>query len=101
MTTSDTTASEGTTESEGTTISNTTAKQKSEAIGKVKVTDAYKSTFTCVHCGKITSKLPKLTIEGVDTKKINTEINSKYLKTAKKDVEKRDAEGSRCVKQKL
>jgi len=41
--------------------------------GKVKITDAFKKTYK-VDGGKLTVHLPKVTIEGVDTTKVNKQI---------------------------
>ena len=60
------------------TTAKTTAKPKAKPLGKVKVTDAFKKTQKTINLGKATSRIPKVTIEGVDTKKINNEILNKF-----------------------
>ena len=65
---------EETTTSDGTTATGTTAKPTAKPLGKVKVTDAYKKTLKNEKVGKFTVRIPKLTIEGVDTSKINKEM---------------------------
>ena len=63
----DTTAS---TESSG-----TTAKPATKALGKVTVSDAFKKTYAKNQFGiKASVRIPKITIAGVDTKKLNKEI---------------------------
>lgn len=51
--------------------------------GKVKVSDAYKKTFKTEFLGKVTSRYPKVVIEGVDTSAFNKAIAKKYKKEAK------------------
>ena len=64
-------ASETTSSSSTSTTATTTAK----ALGKVKVTDAYKKNYSKNQWGyKASVKIPKITIEGVSTKAINKEI---------------------------
>ena len=60
------------------TTAKTTAKPTAKPLGKVKVTDAFKKTQKTINLGKATSRIPKVTIEGVDTKKINNEILNKF-----------------------
>ena len=62
--------------------SGTTAKPAAKALGKVKVTDAYKSTYTSPEYGKVTSRIPKVTIDGVSTSAVNKEI-AKLIPKAK------------------
>lgn len=57
--------------------------QESIVIGKTTVTDQYKKTFKNEILGKVTARIPKVTIEGVDTKEINNEILKSISKKAK------------------
>ena len=77
---SETTTSSETSSSAST--SGTTAKPAAKALGKVKVTDAYKSTYTSPEYGKVTSRIPKVTIDGVSTSAVNKEI-AKLIPKAK------------------
>ena len=63
-------------------VTNTPAPKK---IGKTKVTNAYKKTIKMKYLGKVTTRIPKITIEGVSTKSINNEIYKKFKKTVKKN----------------
>ena len=54
-------------------------------IGKTKVTDAYKRNFKVEIHGKMTTRYPKVTIDGVDTSAINKEIEKKFKPIAKKN----------------
>ena len=55
--------------------SGTSAKPTAKALGKVKVSDAYKKSYGKNFWGyKATVKIPKITIAGVSTKAINKEI---------------------------
>lgn len=85
---SETTTSSETSSSEST--SGTTAKPAAKALGKVKVTDAYKSTYTSPEWGKGTSRIPKVTIEGVSTSAVNKEI-AKLITKAKKSAKNKGA----------
>ena len=67
---------ETTTESSGT-------KATSKAIGKTTVSNAYSKTFKTKYIGKVTSKIPKITIDGVSTSAINKEISNKFKSKAK------------------
>ena len=78
------TESDETAATDATTASGTTAKPAAKKLGKVTVTDLFKSTYkNRYRQGKVTSRLPKITIEGVDTKAVNKEISNKFLKKAK------------------
>ena len=80
----ETAAHEETTAPAQTSASGTTAKPAAKKLGKVTVTDLFKSTYkNRYRQGKVTSRLPKITIEGVDTKAVNKEISNKFLKKAK------------------
>ena len=53
----------------------TTAKPATKALGKVTVSDAFKKTYAKNQFGiKASVRIPKITIAGVDTKKLNKEI---------------------------
>lgn len=78
------TESDETAAPDATTVSGTTAKPAAKKLGKVTVTDLFKSTYkNRYRQGKVTSRLPKISIEGVDTKAVNKEISNKFLKKAK------------------
>lgn len=78
------TESDETAAPDATTVSGTTAKPAAKKLGKVTVTNLFKSTYkNRYRQGKVTSRLPKITIEGVDTKAVNKEISNKFLKKAK------------------
>ncbi len=63
--------------------SETSAKPTAKALGKVKVTDAYKKAYGKNQFGKKASvRIPKITISGVDTKKLNKEIYNYCKKNA-------------------
>lgn len=61
-----------------------TAKPTAKPLGKVKVTDAYKKTHKTIYYGKVTARVPKVTIEGVSTAKVNKEIYDKLQPLVKK-----------------
>lgn len=67
-----------------TTTATATAKPTAKPIGKTKVTDAYTKTYKNEIVKKFTCKIPKVTIAGVSTSKINKEI----LNTVKKKIGK-------------
>lgn len=75
------------TESEETSASAETSSStsKPKTIGKTKVTNAYNKTINTKYLGKVSTKIPKITIEGVSTKSINSEIYNKFKKTVKKN----------------
>lgn len=80
----ETSSSEVTTTSQ--TTAKPTAKPKAKALGKTTVTDAYKRTYKSkFQEKKITSRVPKVTIKGVDTKAVNKEMSDFAKTKAKKD----------------
>ena len=75
--------------SSGESTSGTTAKPTAKPLGKVKITDAYKSTYKSKYEGKVTSRIPKISIEGVSTKAINKEIG-KLISKAKAEAKSKE-----------
>ena len=54
-------------------------------IGKTKVMDAYKRKFNVEYHGKMTTRYPKVVIDGVDASAFNKEIAKKFKPIAKKN----------------
>ena len=79
--------SEETTSSEETSTTAATSASETAAIGKTSVSDQFKKTYKNENLGKVTAKIPKVTIEGVDTSAINKEILN-YIKPK--------AKGNKC-----
>ena len=92
---SETTTAETTTEetieetasSEEISSSASTSASETAAIGKTSVSDQFKKTYKNENLGKVTAKIPKVTIAGVDTTAINKEILN-YIKPK--------AKGNKC-----
>jgi len=92
---SETTTAETTTEetieetasSEEISSSASTSASETAAIGKTSVSDQFKKTYKNEFLGKVTAKIPKVTIAGVDTTAINKEILN-YIKPK--------AKGNKC-----
>jgi len=75
QTTEDTDPTEPEDTTASTETSGTTAKPTTKALGKVTVSDAFKKTYAKNQFGiKASVRIPKITIAGVDTKKLNKEI---------------------------
>ena len=90
-TTIEATAAEETTEetasSEETSTTASTSASATAAIGKTTVSDQFKKAYKNESLGKVTAKIPKVTIAGVDTTAINKEILN-YIKPK--------AKGNKC-----
>lgn len=55
-----------------------------KGYGKTKVTSAYKKTFKTKYLGKVTSSYPKVSIAGVSTSAVNSQIKKDLASKAKK-----------------
>lgn len=80
-------STEETTSSEETSTTAATSASETAAIGKTSVSDQFKKTYKNENLGKVTAKIPKVTIAGVDTTAINKEILN-YIKPK--------AKGNKC-----
>ncbi|GEM_PF-3237068 len=70
----------------GTTTESTSAPTPTpKPIGKATVSDAYKRKFKVPDYGKMTTRYPKITIDGADTSAINKKIEKKFRPIAKKN----------------
>ncbi len=72
-------------EDDGDDVNVTEATTAKKTLGKVTVTNAYKKKIKTRFIGTVTSRIPKVKIEGVDTSKVNKEMKSKVQKAAKKN----------------
>ncbi len=76
-------STEETTSSEETSATGATSTSAAAAIGKTTVSDQFKKTYKNPDLGKVTARIPKVTIEGVDTSAVNKEMLNKLKKEAK------------------
>ena len=61
------------------------AETTKKTAGKATVSDAYKKKIKTTFLGKVTTRYPKVKIEGLDMSKINKEISNKVKKAVKKN----------------